>query len=1321
MKKILKITGIAVLSILLILYLSFLFILPNAINLNDYKKMAQDIIKENTNLILDFENAKISVTPLLSAGIKATNLSIKLPDNSDVLTADEVTTRISLPHLLFLTVQVSKAEIINPNINIDIINGDHFAAVKAYEEILNKKEENIEQAVQSTQAPAFDMSLIKIFVPKLLITDYDIKINDLKTNNNIKLRGDELALGYRNGKSVYLKTNAEFFANEEKNITANIDIDTFLPQASKLDKEDDKAQRIEIPFVNPVSMYMEYDLKTNIDSKIKIRTKDNKIVSKGHFNIDNFSLKLAGLELPESKFHLMTKGTKVNLDTDLHINKEDKISVVGMVDYNKKPAMNLALNSTEIKLNDVLTLVKATLDSLHINHSLNHIFGEGFFVFDTKFKTDFKKLNSSGNIAINNCAVNNTRNNKQLAKVNSIISLDNNTLKFIDTFVEIAEASIKIDGSIDEASIADISLEMEKFPIENIFSMLLPQDISKGYVVNNGHIDLNAYIKGELKKAQGNATLTVNNLSLTDKINKINYLNNTLIADFKSDFKAITGSIKNSDFRLSMNGANVSCENFLLSLTEKDIEIQPSKLTINDSTIIDFSGLVKNYEKNPNFKFDAVGKLLTKDLKQLLGKDLELFIHENGTIPLTVNIEGDSKKQVVIAQIEADKNNFMTPIDFDSLIDKDTILKTVIDLKGDRLKIKDTGFFIKRTEQDPKNQEKTITVYDEIISVDGTITKLNTSNPNINLLKVKMPKELKGTIFAFPESKVNVLGGLFAFGDLVSPRVRGEFNIWDLTIPELMLTMDRASAKFEGEDLDINIKNFLANGSDYNGIIKADLKPSANFTIKNLNLISNLTDADKLMLVSDKAMKYFAPSSSQQTTTQAPQSADIPVVIKDGTIDMKEIKSGTITLNNTTGKISLFKNIFYINNLMTDAFKGKVKGDVSMNLVNGEIVAKVKGNGLDVEKTLLDAAAMKDTLTGTMDFNANISLKGATYEEQMKTLKGNVDFTMKEGDLGPFGKIENLILAENIRESAVLQSTVGQAINSLLSFDTAKYNELNGKLTFKNGVAEINPISTTGDVMATYIFGNFDLLKNTIDIKLRGRLGSQISDSMGPIAYLNPINLVKATPGMSIVLGKIFFLFTEVVTENEFNQIPTLGKDISDTTTTKFQVVIRGDVAKPLTLVKSFKWLALETDMAKAQDHMSLVPEGTVPELNIPGVDLSTMSKEEIKQQVKEQAKKQVETTVEETKKEVKKQVQDTINNNLTKEEQEVVSKTISTVKEQQEELKTLTEGKTKEEAKEIVKENIKNKLKDKAKKSLLDLMTVPETSTETQETTSSN
>lgn len=1258
MKKFLKVTGITIASFLVVLYLAFLFVLPNVLDLNKFKPDIQKIVKEQTNLTLDFDNLKISTTPLLSAGIIAENVKIKLPDESEVLSAESFKGRIALPSLLFLTVKVSTAEVVNPLINVDIVDGKAFKAVSAYEEILNKNEEKIEETLQTAQKPIIDPSSIKIIIPAIKITNYKAIITDLKTSNFLKLQGNELVLGYQNGKSVSVKADAELYANDQKNITANIDIDTIIPQQSKLDDEDDKAQRVEIPFINPVAMYMAYDLKTDINSKIKIRSRNNKIVSKGYFNVDNFTLMLAGLQLPESKFHLTSNGTKINLDTDLYITDEEKLSVLGMLNYGKNPASDIKITSNEIHLDNVIALIKATLDSLHIKHELAPIKGEGYFITDTYVKTNFKKLNSNGSITVKDCVVKNTSNNLQLAKVNSIVSFDDNMLRFIDTTIEIAQTLFKIDGSINDKSVADINLLMEKMPLKKVFVMFLPKEINNAYAVNAGDIDLKATIKGELKHAVADMNVSLQNLSLTDKINKITYMNNLLNADFTSNFKTLTGKLTNKDFKLTMNGANVSCEKFALALGEKDIVIDPSEIKINNSSTVNVGGNIKNYAKNPTFNFDVNGNLITNDLKQLLGKDLEIFIKNKGSIPLALNVVGDNKKQTLTASIEANSENFITPVDIKNVENQNTILQAVIDFKGDRLKIKDTGFFIKTVSQNPENPKKEIITLKEIVGIDGTITKLNTNNPNINLIKVKVPQDLSAVICAFPQSSLKANGNMFVFGDLKAPRIRGEFDIWDMNIPELLITMEKAASKFEGKNLDIDVKNLAANGSDFNALISADLNPSSNFVIKNLNLTSNLADADKLMKVSAEAVKYMP------ATDPNAEPADIPVAIKSGTVNMKHIISGAINLYDTTGKISLANNILYINDLLSSAFEGKIKGDVSMNLVSTEIKADVKGNNLDVEKTLLDAAAMKDTLTGTMDFNADISLKGATYEEQMKTLKGKVNFEMRDGSLGPFGKIENLILAENIRESAFFQSTIGSVLNSLLSFDTTKYNKLNGNLTFENGITQINPITTNGDIMATYIFGDFDLLKNQIDIKLRGRLGSQVSESMGPLSLLNPVNLIKATPGMSLVLGKIFFLFTEAVTEAEMAQIPALDKDISDNNATKFQVIIRGDVAKPLTLVKSFKWLALETDIKNAQSHVGSLPSNTAPA----DFNITTLDKEQIKEQVKEQAKKKVQENVESSiSEETKQQIE---------QGKETVSK-----------LKSLFSS----------KENVKNVLKEKA------------------------
>ncbi len=159
---------------------------------------------------------------------------------------------------------------------------------------------------------------------------------------------------------------------------------------------------------------------------------------------------------------------------------------------------------------------------------------------------------------------------------------------------------------------------------------------------------------------------------------------------------------------------------------------------------------------------------------------------------------------------------------------------------------------------------------------------------------------------------------------------------------------------------------------------------------------------------------------------------------------------------------------------------------------------------------------------------------------------------------------------------------------------------------------------------------------------------------------------------LQIVLGKIFFLFTEVVTPDELNQIPALSKNISDNNATKFQVVVRGDVAKPLTLIKSFKWLALESDIENAKAYLNTLPADTIP------VDL-TGTKEEIKEQVKTQVKTQA-----------KKKLKEAVETSVTEE----TKQSIKQGKEAAKKLKTLFGN----------KEELKNKLKEQA----IQAITVP-------------
>ena len=170
----------------------------------------------------------------------------------------------------------------------------------------------------------------------------------------------------------------------------------------------------------------------------------------------------------------------------------------------------------------------------------------------------------------------------------------------------------------------------------------------------------------------------------------------------------------------------------------------------------------------------------------------------------------------------------------------------------------------------------------------------------------------------------------------------------------------------------------------------------------------------------------------------------------------------------------------------------------------------VNGRGIDVNQALNDAVNMKDTLSGTASFNTDISLSGSTYQEQVKSLKGKVNFDIKNGQFGPFGKIENLIIAENIRESQFFQTALGGIISGLTTIDTTHFSDLSGELNFLDGVCYIDPITSLGDILSLHIFGDFDILRNYADMKVRARMASLISNLLGPIGAINPANLINS-------------------------------------------------------------------------------------------------------------------------------------------------------------------------------------------------------------------
>lgn len=1192
MKKFLIFAVSALGLILAGLYLAFLFYLPKAVDLNEYKPLIQEIAKEQANIDVNFENPQIVTTPSLQAGFKTGEISIKLPDGSVLFSADSLQGRISLPSLILLTVKVSCAEVISPRINLDIENGEQFKVVRLVEDILNKQKNAPPK--EEVQPLPFDPSIIKIKVPNAKITDYKAVINDLKSGHSLTLTGEKLIAGYNNGKTARIKTYARLLSDDKTNITANVNISSFIPPAKPADPDDDPAEKIELPFVNPVLIYRDYDLKSNIDTKLKIRQNENGLITlKGYFNIDNTTMNLSGLQLPESYIKSKFYGTCADLDTNIFLAKNQNINLKGKIGYGKKPFADISLITERIFFNDMIILSKALLDTLHIKNDLASLKGNGYWAANTQIKTDLKKIQSKGCIIARNGSISNGITKLVFDKINANLIFQDNMLKVVDTHTYINGNVLKAEGQIDSDSTADLKIHSEKLPLPGLFLAFAPSDLKKSFILSSGNLSLDGRLQGELKKSLITASVTLKDFVISDKNNSMIIGNEKLIAGIVSDLATLDGNIinKNLSLTLPLTGSIIRNPKLEIKLDENDINVKPFELLVNSNSKINLLGSISSYSSSPLIDLKADGHLNSVDLRRFAGRDAEPFIDAQGNIPVKVKITGNDKKQSIIAQLKSDAQNYITPVQIQSMQGKQSILQAKIDYKGDRVHIRNTGFY---TGTSLFGDDLALNTQNakEVFKVSGTIVNLNTAEPFINLIRISIPEEINAKLTAFTNSNLKANGRLLIFGKLASPLMRGSFKVKDLRIPEIFLTMDEADVNLSGKNIVLAVRRLLLNGSDINITARTDINPHPQFTLSRLDVRSRFIDLDRLMKVPEALAKYTAPPLPSSKT----QTADIPVVIRNGLINMRRIKTGEIIATNTTGRISMSNNNFFLNNLRTTAFDGIIRGDITANLITTALQIRTRGTGLNVEKALLALANMKDTLSGDLAFRTDITLSGSTMEEQMKSLKGTVTFAMTDGQLGPFGKLENMILAENIRESQFFQTALGGVINNLATVDTSHFSLMNGQILFDNGIAHINPITTIGNVMCLHISGDFNLLENTTDMKVRAKLGSVIANMLGPIAQLNPINLVQATLGLNVVMAQAFSLFCEQLTPEESAAIPNLPTKLDDNMATKFQIVLRGDVAKPMSLIKSFKWLALASEIEQAQNFVSTLPDPSIVE-----------------------------------------------------------------------------------------------------------------------------
>lgn len=446
-----------------------------------------------------------------------------------------------------------------------------------------------------------------------------------------------------------------------------------------------------------------------------------------------------------------------------------------------------------------------------------------------------------------------------------------------------------------------------------------------------------------------------------------------------------------------------------------------------------------------------------------------------------------------------------------------------------------------------------------------------------------------------------------------APQINATIKENEIDIAQTPVTVEKINFNVSGK-----IKNYLTEKIELNfattGDIKSTLSGIADIAKQTLNLNFATTESSTIVIpMFDKSKMTFTGNIHITDSMMNPilngtinipslEIPEIPVVMNNtdiklnghilrGSASIQKFASGGIEAQNLTGDFSLKGDNFYLNNLKGDAFDGKINGNIIYNITNAKTSVEMSGENMNAEKTVRGGVGIKNAISGTLNFNTKLSLTVTDYNEMMKSLAGNLKFNVKNGAFGSIGRLDQLLLAGNIISNSVLKTTTQTLVNNTSLADTAKFDYIDGNLNFKDGWAKIEPIKSSGAMLAYYISGKYNLINGTTNVNLLGRLDAQIVAKLGPLGQLSAEKLLSYIPNFGSSTAKIVNALTADPKGENTDAIPALTS--GSTEYKDFKVQFNGGL-ESTSSVKSFKWLTdVDTSAIETKSVSETVKEIT--------------------------------------------------------------------------------------------------------------------------------
>jgi len=1011
--KVLKIVLLSILSIFAVIYLAFLFVLPNAIDLNQYSPQITKAIQESTGFKVNISGLKVKTAWNLSAGAQIDKTDLSYPTGKKFAQVNDLQIRLSLLPMVLGKIKVDKIDINKVMLNLDVKKDGKFLI----EDYLPKN-----KAVE--QKPAFEFSPN---MPAVFAKSYRVSFVDVQTSKTYTIKGSDLKVSdFILNKKIKVKTKGELVLNNRKQMSYNIAL------YSKVFSQGTNQKSENINIIKDFEDLYKYNLQTTINANLKMTGSPDDTKIDGKVNLDKISFVFGGEKFPPSNLALDFSGNKIKINSNLYTDVNSKATITGEFKNGKHKAINLRVISDKIDLDNAVSIANTILKTFG-KKDLEGISASGHLKANFDIKSDFKKIQSSGYLKVENASLTNKLYNVVINAINADIDFSQDSINIRQAKANLDSHPIILKGTIDKNANADIlvlanNLQLKGLLLSTGNTQLLKENDIKGLV------SLRAEIKGRLDKASPKVNVIASNIYVKNRPSK------TQIKLSKAVINVIAGK-----------------------KTKGAVQLVNLKASPNASSIISSPRI--------NLSFDD------KNLK---------------------------------------------------------IEKSYLYLNGIRT------------------------------NLDGKISDIN-STPRLNSINISVPNQISMPIDGFAGSSIILKGNITLSGNPSNPKIEGGFIIPLIRIPSIALSIKNTELSLDKE-FSINCPQIhIANSTmSFSSQINKDF--SKGIVLKNSNFASNNIDLDSL----GSALSNMPQGSN----------SNIGITISNGKTNIGRFKTGNIIARNITSGLSLKNNFLYLNNLDADAYLGEIKGNINYNLLNGKTGIDIRGRGLSANSALIALTNRNDKIVGVLDFDSDISVKGATQNEILNNLSGSTDFIIHNGQMGVLGKFEHLLYAQNILSNNVFKGTLNIIAKALTIKNTGVYKYMKGKITFSNGWANIAWVKTSGPSMSLYMSGRYYLPGNTADLTILGRISDDIVRILGPIGEFSMDKAISSIPK----IGEITAYFVSQFTVNPNYENTDLIPDLSPKTefgTKEFKVVIDGDIQKQSS-VKTFKWISKPT-VAQAQ------------------------------------------------------------------------------------------------------------------------------------------